>query len=109
MNSTRWRADIRQGGVKVYLGSFDDKTLAAAAYDKAALMLRGKGVLRLNFSLSNYLDADGQIIRDQGIMDRLAKKGCVRSDIHAYSKISFLATPDSHLSPKWLLSLHLSV
>ncbi len=75
VDGTRWRTDIGYGGAAIRLGSFDDEILAAVAYDKAALLLRGKGAPRLNFPLANYLDANGDIVRDRKIEDLLIEKG----------------------------------
>ncbi len=55
---------------KVFLGLFTDEGEAAAAFDMAALLLRGKKA-EINFHLSNYLDGDGNIIVDQYISERL--------------------------------------
>ncbi len=46
----KWRADIRQEGVKKFLGNFSDPVSAARAYDIAAVRVFGE-FARLNFPL----------------------------------------------------------
>ncbi len=70
----RWFAQIRFKKAQVSLGTFTDEAAAGAAFDKAALLVIGREA-ELNFPLSNYLDADGAIIEDQGIKERLQKRG----------------------------------
>ena len=59
-------------GAVVYLGTFKTEREAAIAYDQGSLMLKGKDV-RLNFPLSDYLDAQGRVIEDPGIRERVKK------------------------------------
>ncbi len=84
---SRWRAQIvvrakQQGSsvsvrITATLGTFDTKIQAAAAFDKGALLLiRGRNA-KINFPLLNYLDADGNIIEDQDVKQRLEARGWV--------------------------------
>ncbi len=73
----KWIAQISSKKAQVSLGTFTDEAAAGAAFDKAALLVRGRETV-LNFSLSNYLDADGAIIEDRGIKERLEKRGWVQ-------------------------------
>ncbi len=70
----KWQSQIKHNNVKVFLGLFNVEAEAAAAYDNAALLLKGKEAKGINFPLSNYLDGDGSIIVDQGIKERLMRK-----------------------------------
>ncbi len=70
----KWFAYVKVNEVQVTLGYFTDEAAAAAAFDKAVLLVRGRETV-LNFPLSNYLDADGAIIEDCGIKKRLQKRG----------------------------------
>ncbi len=71
----KWEVKISiQRRCYVYLGNFADELDAAAAYDKAAVILRGKEAT-LNLPLSNYLDADGNVIVDQAIKEKMDRKG----------------------------------
>ncbi len=70
----KWIAQIVHKKGPKYLGLFADEAKAAAAYDMAALLLRGKDA-EINFPLSNYLDGDGNIIEDQRIKERIEWKG----------------------------------
>ncbi len=72
----KWQVFMHSNHIGVFLGSFVSETEAAAAYDVAALLLRGKEV-KLNLPLSNYLDAAGSIIDAHGIKKKLERKGCV--------------------------------
>ncbi len=71
----KWHAQITVNKDTVYLGLFSDEAEAAAAFDKASLLMRGGEAKRLNFPLSNYLDEAGAIVEDQGIKKRLEKRG----------------------------------
>ncbi len=57
------------------MGHFADEVDAAVAYDKAAVILGFMAAAFLNFPLANYLDADGGIIEDRAIRERLEMKG----------------------------------
>ncbi len=70
----KWQSTVCFNKDRVSLGFFVDEADAAAAYDKAALLLRGREI-ELNFPLSNYLDAAGAIIEDQGFKERLERRG----------------------------------
>jgi hypothetical protein len=49
---TKWRADIRQNGIKKSLGTFNNPVDAAKAYDAAALQTFGE-FARINFPIDN--------------------------------------------------------
>ncbi len=70
----QWVAQLDINGKIIPIGFFAEEVDAAAAYDKAAVMLRGKGA-KLNFPLVNYLDSDGKIIVDPEIKAMLKRKG----------------------------------
>ena len=58
---------------QIHLGAFAASAAdAARAFDKAALMLRGKGA-RINFRLEDYLDGNGNVAEDPDIRDRINK------------------------------------
>ena len=61
----------------LYLGLYSSQSDAAVAYDKACLYLKGRDA-ELNFSLSDYLDARGEIVEDPSIHLHLAKCGLKR-------------------------------
>ncbi len=52
------------------------------AYDQAMLMMRGPTGAKLNFPLANYLDANGKLIEDPVIKEKLLKRGSVSRGIH---------------------------
>ncbi len=72
--NSKWLAKVSSNKITVKLGLFSDESDAAAAFDKAALLLRGRET-ELNFPLSNYLDAAGAIVEDERIKERLEKRG----------------------------------
>ncbi len=74
---SKWRARISFAKAEVPLGNFANEADAAMAYDKAALLLRGRETDGLNFPLSNYLDAAGAIIEDHETKHRLETRGWV--------------------------------
>ncbi len=72
--SNKWLASIKSNNATVHLGYFTDEAEAAAAYDMATLLLKGKQAKGINFPLSNYLDDDGNIIVDHSIRERIEGK-----------------------------------
>ena len=68
----KWTSQISCQGKTLGLGAFLTEFEAAVAYDKACLYLRGRDA-ELNFKLSEYLDARGEMIEDPGIRDRIIK------------------------------------
>ena len=86
------------------LGSFTTEFEAAVVYDKACLYLRGRDA-ELNFSLSDYLDARGEVIEDPSIRDRIKSRLRMRglqrwvasfsssSHMHWYAIYSLLIMP----------------
>ncbi len=73
-NDGDWGVRIQKGEVKVSLGSFAEEADAGAAFDKAALLLRGR-TAKLNFPLANYLNEAGHLVEDQQIQARIVKRG----------------------------------
>ena len=69
----KWTARIYNQGRLLYLGLYSSQSDAAIAYDKACLYLRGRDT-ELNFSLSDYLDARGEVIEDPIIRDRIESR-----------------------------------
>ncbi|KAL6762405.1 hypothetical protein V8C86DRAFT_2517558, partial [Haematococcus lacustris] len=59
----RWQAAINSSGKYIYLGSYVQEDEAARAFDRAAIRLRGNRA-KLNYSLSDYMDENGQLIDD---------------------------------------------
>jgi hypothetical protein len=55
-NGSRWTAQIRYDGSTHYLGSFDTKEEAAAAYDSEARVQRGESAV-CNYATQNEADA----------------------------------------------------
>ncbi len=74
-NRGKWTSEISCHGVRHNLGSFTKEVDAAVAYDRAAVSLRGKDA-KINFPLSDYTDAAGEIIVDQGITQKLETSRC---------------------------------
>lgn len=75
--SGKWTSQIHHQGKLLYLGLFASEREAAVVYDKACLYLRGRDA-ELNFKLSDYLNARGEIIEDPSIRLCLATHGIYR-------------------------------
>ena len=73
----KWYSQICHKGSLIGLGSYDSQQEAAVAFDKACLYLRGRDT-ELNFKLSDYLDAQGEIIEDLTIRDRIESRSRMR-------------------------------
>jgi hypothetical protein len=59
--SLKWEASIKISGKKEFLGYFTGEQEAASRYDLAALHRRGRDT-KINFHVSNYLDAAGELV-----------------------------------------------
>ncbi|KAG1665223.1 hypothetical protein FOA52_011411 [Chlamydomonas sp. UWO 241] len=70
--SQKWQAAINNAGTHVHLGTHVNEMDAAVAFDKAALCIRGDRA-KINFPISNYMDADGNLLVDDTIAGKLAK------------------------------------
>ena len=66
----KWMSKIYHQGKGIGLGSFSSDVEAAVAFDKACLYLRGRDA-ELNFDLSDYIAANGELIEDPAIRDRI--------------------------------------
>jgi hypothetical protein len=68
----RWRALIRYDGSQHYIGSFDTKEEAAAAYDKEARVQRGESAV-CNYATQNEADAAAQAAAQPKMRRRAAE------------------------------------
>ena len=103
----KWYSKISHEAASIHLGTFDSQREAAVAFDKACLYLKGKDA-DLNFSLSDYPDAMGEIIEDPIIRDRidlyLARIGlercvaCLEGDIMRHVRFFLHFRPLHHLN-----------
>lgn len=66
----RWNARIWYQGRCLYLGIYASDEQAARAYDKAALRLKPRDQVRLNFPLKDYLDEAGELLPERPWRDR---------------------------------------
>ena len=66
----KWYSKISHEATSIHLGTYDSQREAAVAFDKACLYLKGRDA-DLNFSLSDYLDARGEIVEDPSIRERI--------------------------------------
>ena len=78
----KWSSQINHRGTIIGLGTYDTQFEAAIAFDQASLMLRGRSTETLNFSLSDYLDGQGNFVEDLRIRDLLISNGFVRLSCH---------------------------
>lgn len=72
----RWMSQICYEGKFLRLGTFSSDSDAAVAFDNACLYLRGRDA-ELNFKLSNYLNAKGEIVLDPSLL-KLINSGLER-------------------------------
>ncbi len=70
----KWRAQITRNRTTVSLGCFTEDSDAAAAFDKAALLLDGRDA-ELNFPITKYLGDDGKVVDCDAVKKLLEKKG----------------------------------
>ena len=65
-----WWSKINHLRASIHLGTFSSEKEAAVAFDKAAVILRGRQA-KTNFDLSEYLDEHGRVMEDPHTKARL--------------------------------------
>lgn len=69
---SRWAAQVYiPNGKKCHLGFFDTAEEAARTFDKAALRVKPRDKVQLNFPLQDYLDVWGNLVPAEPELDRL--------------------------------------